>query len=205
MLNTLNMLFYDTESCFLKRGYKRKDTQLFEIGMVHGRKTFQCMVNPVGNKPPMATLDALGQHPVKSIRFWTKLLQKRIPQHRRQKVTPEEQSKRIAKIVGEFPSPEEAVRRAYDFGKGKYGSHTTEKPSTKKLSVDISHASTFPTTFISKTRSTSCANSSTYPPTPNPKSTKPSSNAPTWHTTPSKTPKRSNAYAEKQASSRFSH
>ena len=114
------MLFYDTESCFLKRGYKRKDTQLLEIGMVHGRNTFQCMVNPVGNKPPMQTLDALGQHPVNSIRFWTKLLaEKGYLNSAVRRLPPAQQSERIATVIQDFPTPEEAIRRAYAFGKGK--------------------------------------------------------------------------------------
>ena len=112
------MLFYDTESCFLSKGYKRKDTQLLEIGMIHGRKTFQCMVNPVGNKPPMRTLESLGQHPVNSIRFWTKLLsEKGYLNTAVRRLPPKEQSKRIAKVIQheDFLTPEEAIRRAYAF------------------------------------------------------------------------------------------
>ena len=116
------MLFYDTESSFLRKGFKRKDTQLFEIGMVYGRKTFQCMVNPVGDKPPMETLRQLGQHPVNSLRFWTKLLsEKGYLNTAVRRLPPEEQSKRIAKVIQhkDFLTPEDAVRRAYTFGKGK--------------------------------------------------------------------------------------
>ena len=116
------MLFYDTESCFLRKGYKRKDTQLFEIGMVYGRKTFQCMVNPVGDKPPMRTLESLGQHPAKPIRFWTKLLsEKGYLNTAVRRLPPEEQSQRIAKVIRheDFLTPEDAIRRAHAFGKGK--------------------------------------------------------------------------------------
>ena len=114
------MLFYDTEASFLRKGFKRKDTQLFEIGMVRGRKTFQCMVNPVGTKPPFETLQKLGQHPENSIRFWTKLLsEKGYLNTAVRRLPPKEQSERIAKVIqhADFLTPETAIRRAYAFGK----------------------------------------------------------------------------------------
>ena len=68
------MYFYDLESTFLRKGFKRTDQRLLEVDIVRGRKTYSRLVDPVKGYPIISRLEELGQHPERTIRFWTKLL-----------------------------------------------------------------------------------------------------------------------------------
>jgi hypothetical protein len=67
------MYFYDLESTFLRKGFKRTDQRLLEVGIVQGRKTYSRLVDPVKGYPIISRLEELGQHPERTIRFCTKL------------------------------------------------------------------------------------------------------------------------------------
>lgn len=118
------MYFYDLESTFLRKGFKRTDQQLLEVGIVRGRKTYSRLVDPVKGYPIISRLEELGQHPERTIRFWTKLLAgkgllntavKRKPYH--------EQAECIDKIRKDFLTPEQAVKGMIAFGTGTWVAH----------------------------------------------------------------------------------
>ena len=94
------MLFVDLETTFLQKGYKRIHQQMLEIGMCCGDANVQAMVNPVGDGPVLATLDRLGQDPVASVRFWTKLLVgKKMLNSASRRLPVQEQAEQIAQAV----------------------------------------------------------------------------------------------------------
>lgn len=110
------MIFVDLEASFLRKGFKRKHQQILEIGMCKGKKTFQCMVNPCGDKPIVQELQRLGQDPEKTIHFWTKLLVEKKMLHTtlKQKNT-QEKATAIQNIAHNMLSPIQAIRNAYQF------------------------------------------------------------------------------------------
>lgn len=113
------MLFVDLEACFLRKGFKRKHQQILEIGMCKGKKTFQCLVNPCGEKPIIQELHRLGQDPEKTINFWTKLL---IGKGILNTAVKRKDIEGKAKAIQEIPdmlSPVEAIKKAYDFADHK--------------------------------------------------------------------------------------
>lgn len=69
---------YDLEACFLKKGFKRNDTKLLEIGLYNDEVSFETLVNPLSSYSTgdklLSNLDELNQHPENTINFWTKLL-----------------------------------------------------------------------------------------------------------------------------------
>ena len=69
------MYFYDYETTFLAKGFKREDQQqLLEVGIVRGRKFYQALVDPLKGHSIIPRLRELGQDPKRTLRFWTKLL-----------------------------------------------------------------------------------------------------------------------------------
>ena len=115
------MYFYDLESTFLRKGFKRTDQRLLEVGIVRGRKTYSRLVDPVKGYPIISRLHELGQHPERTIRFWTKLLAGKGLLNTAVRRKPyEEQAKYIDKIRKDFLSPEQAVKGMIAFGTGTY-------------------------------------------------------------------------------------
>lgn len=114
------MLFVDLETCFLRKGFKRKNQQMLEIGMCKGKETFQCMVNPCGDKPIVQELHRLGQDPEKSINFWTKLLvgKKMLNSAVKRKDT-QGKADAIQAISGTFLHPIDAIKKAHAFANHK--------------------------------------------------------------------------------------
>ncbi len=118
------MYFYDLESTFLRKGFKRTDQRLLEVGIVQGRKTYSSLVDPVKGYPIISRLEELGQHPERTIRFWTKLLAGKGLLNTAVRRKPfEEQAKYIDKIRKNFLSPEEAVKGMLAFGTGTWVAH----------------------------------------------------------------------------------
>lgn len=118
------MYFYDLESTFLRKGFKREDQQLLEVGIVKGRKTYSQLVDPVKGYPIISRLHELGQHPERSIRFWTKLLAgKGLLNTAVRRKSIEEQAEYIDKIRKDFLSPDEAVKGMLAFGTGVWVAH----------------------------------------------------------------------------------
>lgn len=118
------MFFYDLETTFLRKGFKREDQQLFEVGIVKGRKTYSQLTDPVKGYPIISRLQELGQHPERSIRFWTKLLAgKGILNTAVKRKSIEEQAKHIDKVRKDFLSPEAAVKGMLAFGTGIWVAH----------------------------------------------------------------------------------
>jgi DNA polymerase III epsilon subunit-like protein len=110
------MLFVDLETCFLSKGFKRIHQQILEIGMCQGKKTFQCMVNPCGDKPIVQTLEDMGQDPEKSINFWTKLLiGKGMLNSAVKRKDMQTKADAIQEISGDFLSPMDAIQQAHAF------------------------------------------------------------------------------------------
>lgn len=113
------MLFVDLETCFLRKGTPRKQQQILEIGMCYGKHTFQCMVNPLGDKPVIPELERLGQHPQRTINFWTKLLVgKKYLRKQQQTLTLQEKAEAIQsclKDTNTFLSPLGGIRAAARF------------------------------------------------------------------------------------------
>ena len=113
------MLFVDLETTFLQKGYKRIHQQMLEIGMCCGDANFQALVNPVGDGPVLATLDRLGQDPVASVRFWTKLLVgKKMLNSATRRLPVQEQAEQIAQLLRDketFLTPEQAIVGAAGF------------------------------------------------------------------------------------------
>ncbi len=113
------MLFVDLEACFLQKGFKRRHQQILEIGMCVGNKTFQCLVNPCGDNEIVSELDNMGQDPVKTIRFWTKLLiGKKYLNTSVKRRSIQKQADTIRKLTKDtsiFLPPDIAIRRAHVF------------------------------------------------------------------------------------------
>jgi DNA polymerase III epsilon subunit-like protein len=69
---------YDTETSFLRKGFTRKDSCLFEIGAHSKDATFQRMVNPLkiydNADNIIESIYQSGSDPNKSLMFWVKLL-----------------------------------------------------------------------------------------------------------------------------------
>lgn len=121
------MIFVDLEACFLRKGFKRKHQQILEIGMCRGypkKDTFQCLVNPCGDKPIVEELNRLGQDPEKSINFWTKLLVgKGMLNTAVKRKDMQGKADAIQKITGDMLSPMEAIKQAHGFGGGTWVAH----------------------------------------------------------------------------------
>ena len=113
------MLFVDLEACFLQKGYKRRHQQILEIGMCVGNKTFQRLVNPCGDNEIIAELENMGQDPVKTIRFWTKLLiGKKYLNTAVKRKSIQHQANAIRKLTSDtsiFLPPDTAMRQAHSF------------------------------------------------------------------------------------------
>jgi DNA polymerase III epsilon subunit-like protein len=121
------MLFVDLETSFLAKGFKRRQTQLLEIGMCCGSDTYQQLINPVGHKPLLSTLQQLGQHPAHTIHFWTKLLVDKKKLNRSWKrASVVDQAAAIRELIQStslFVSPEVGVAKAVAFSR-KHAAHT---------------------------------------------------------------------------------
>lgn len=124
------MIFVDLEACFLRKGFKRKHQQILEIGMCRGDpkkgtfRTFQCLVNPCGDKPIVEELHRLGQDPEKSINFWTKLLVgKGLLNTAAKRKDTKGKADAIRKIAGDMLSPMQAIKQAHGFGGGTWVAH----------------------------------------------------------------------------------
>lgn len=118
------MFYYDLETTFLAKGYKRKDQQILEVGIVKGRASYSALVDPVKGYPILSRLQQLGQHPERSIRFWTKLLAgKGLLNTADRRKSIEEQAKRIDEVRADFVTPEEAIKGMVSFGLGTWVAH----------------------------------------------------------------------------------
>lgn len=117
----MKWLCYDLEACFLAKGGKREFQRILEIGMVKGNKTFQRLVNPVGDGDVIETLKEKGQDPVKTVHFWTKLLteKKYLNTAVRRKSTNQKAAaiRLLLNTSDDFVSEESALRDAAEFGK----------------------------------------------------------------------------------------
>ena len=114
------MLFVDLETCFLRKGFKRTNQQILEIGMCKGKETFQCMVNPCGDKPIVQELQRMGQDPEKSIQFWTKLLvSKKMLNSAVKRKDTQGKADAIQAISGTFLHPMDAIKQAHAFANPK--------------------------------------------------------------------------------------
>lgn len=118
------MFFYDLETTFLAKGYKRKDQQLLEVAIVRGRSSYSALVDPVKGYPIISRLKELGQHPERSVRFWTKLLAgKGLLNTADRRKSVEEQAEKIDKVRANFVTPEEAIKGMISFGTGTWVAH----------------------------------------------------------------------------------
>ena len=134
------MIFVDLESSFLLKGLKRHQTQLLEIGMCCGSATYQQLVNPVGHQPIWSTLQQLGQHPARTIHFWTKLLvdKKKLDRSLR-RASVADQTTAIRKLIRStslFVSPTVAIKRALAFSRQHQG-HTWVAHNGKSFDFPI--------------------------------------------------------------------
>ena len=118
------MYFYDYETTFLAKGFKREDQQLLEVGIVRGRKFYQALVDPLKGHSIIPRLRELGQDPKRTLRFWTKLLAaKGLLNTAVLRKDMEAQAKAIDGVRHSFVSPEEAVRKMVQFGEGTWVAH----------------------------------------------------------------------------------
>lgn len=118
------MYFYDLETTFLARGSKRKDQQILEVGIVSGRRAYKKLVDPVGDYPLLDRLEHLGQHPERTVNFWTKLLiGKGILNSAVKRKSLEDKAKAIDRVRGDFATPDQAVQGMIDFGIGTWVAH----------------------------------------------------------------------------------
>jgi len=155
------MLYYlDLETCFLAKGFKRSDQQILEIGIVHGRRAYKCLVNPVAEGDLIEGLARLGQDPEKSIRFWTKLLcEKRVLNTAVRRKSIEEQAAMIDRVRHEMKTPEQAIRGMLAFGRqGTYVAYNGNSFDHKIIQAhlrrfDIPHRLRFadPLPFVRRT------------------------------------------------------
>jgi len=110
------MYFYDLETTFLAKGGKRTQQQILEVGIVRGRKSFSALVDPTMGKPILSTLEELGQHPKRSVRFWTKLLiEKKLLNSAVKRKPFEIQAKYIDSVRKDFMHPEDALKNMLKF------------------------------------------------------------------------------------------
>ena len=125
-------LTYDLESTFLKRGMKRKDTLIIEIGMFVAKKSISILVNPLKKfetgKDVMDSLEKQGQCAEKSINFWTKLMiGKKLLNTAIKRKTTEEKAEALALLLKENPnfiSTSEALNKFIEFSDShKYIAH----------------------------------------------------------------------------------
>ena len=118
------MFYYDLETTFLSKGYKRKDQQILEVGIVKGRSSYSALVDPLKGYPIIPRLKELGQHPERTIRFWTKLLAgKGLLNTADRRKSVEEQAEKIDAVRADFVSPEEAIKGMVAFGTGTWVAH----------------------------------------------------------------------------------
>lgn len=132
------MYFYDLETTFLAKGSKRKDQQILEVGIVRGRSFYSALVDPVKGYPIISRLEELGQHPERSIRFWTKLLAgKGLLNTADRRKTMEEQAKKIDAIRADFITPEEALKGMVSFGTGTWVAHNGKSFDNKIIQAHL--------------------------------------------------------------------
>tara|TARA_B100000963_G_C22584015_1_gene652174 strand:- start:617 stop:1396 length:780 start_codon:yes stop_codon:yes gene_type:complete len=118
------MYYYDLETCFLAKGHKRTEQQILEVGICKGRKSFSALVDPTLGNPIISSLEHMGQHPERSIKFWTKLLIGKGLLNSAVKRKPyEEQAKYIDAIRSDFITPEAAIKGMIAFGTGTWVAH----------------------------------------------------------------------------------
>lgn len=118
------MFYYDLETCFLAKGHKRTEQRILEVGICSGRKTYSALVDPTLGKPIIPTLEKLGQHPERSIRFWTKLLIGKGLINSAVKRKPfTEQATYIDAIRSDFITPRAAIEGMLAFGTGTWVAH----------------------------------------------------------------------------------
>tara|TARA_B110000977_G_scaffold193475_1_gene268507 strand:- start:2756 stop:3535 length:780 start_codon:yes stop_codon:yes gene_type:complete len=118
------MFYYDLETCFLAKGHKRTEQRILEVGICQGRKTYSALVDPTLGQPIIPTLNELGMHPERSIRFWTKLLVGKGMLNSAVKRKPfEEQAKCIDSIRSDFITPRAAIEGMLAFGTGTWIAH----------------------------------------------------------------------------------
>ena len=71
-------LAYDTETSFLRSGFKRSDAKILEIALYNANIKFQKLINPLtkyaSGDDIVNELYETGQHAENTLRFWTKLL-----------------------------------------------------------------------------------------------------------------------------------
>jgi DNA polymerase III epsilon subunit-like protein len=71
-------LAYDTETSFLRSGFKRSDAKILEIALYNANIKFQKLINPLtkyaSGDDIINELYETGQHAENTLRFWTKLL-----------------------------------------------------------------------------------------------------------------------------------
>lgn len=116
--------FVDLETCFLMKGFKRKQQQILEIGMCRGKQTFQCLVNPFGDTPIVKAMEDMGQHPEKSINFWTKLLVgKNMLNSAVRRKDMQGKADAIQAITKHMLAPTDAIQKAHGFGRGTWVAH----------------------------------------------------------------------------------
>lgn len=118
------MYFYDLETTFLAKGSKRKDQQILEVGIVNGRRAYKRLVDPIGDHPLLERLEALGQHPERTVNFWTKLLiGKGLLNSAVKRKSLPDKARAIDNVRVDFATPEEAVQGMLDFGIGTWVAH----------------------------------------------------------------------------------
>ena len=117
----MKCVFYDLEACFLAKGGKREFQRILEIGMVKGNKTFQRLVNPVGDEDIIDTLEKKGQDACKTVHFWTKLLCEKKYLNTAVRRKPIHQKAAAIRLLlntcDEFVSESKALHDAAEFGK----------------------------------------------------------------------------------------
>jgi len=71
-------LCYDLETTFLSKGQKRPSQRLLEMALCDNDSSYSRMVNPCSKystgEEVIKSLEQMGQHPVSTLRFWSKLL-----------------------------------------------------------------------------------------------------------------------------------
>ena len=126
-------LTFDLETSFLRKGFKRPDTLIFEIALygkmpIEGKKrlqAFQRLVNPLkdysSGQKIIEELHDRGQNPQNTIRFWTKLLiEKKMLNTALRRKGYEEQADELSKLIStdkSFVDTKSALSDAVHFGK----------------------------------------------------------------------------------------
>lgn len=71
-------LCYDLETTFLNKGQKRPSTRILEMALCDDKASYSRMVNPCKaystGTEIIESLEQMNQHPVSTLRFWSKLL-----------------------------------------------------------------------------------------------------------------------------------